>query len=312
MNRRNFSGLISSSLFGLASLDVLKLNNINAKKYKISLAQWSLNGSIARGIISPLDFAKKAREFKIDAIEHVNTLYSVHSNYLSKNSMKNLSKDLNQRANDNGVKNLLIMISQEGELASNNKKSRARAIDKHKAWIDVANEIGCESVRVDLRGSNSFNQWKQNSIISLNSLCEYSPNLNITVENHGGFSSNGKYLADVMKSITLDNCGTLPDFGNFCINGSPNPENLEKNCSVWYDRYKGVNDLMPFAKALSAKSYDFLDNGDEKYIDYYKMMNIVNNHPYEGYIGIEYEGNRLSEDEGILATKKLLEKIINS
>lgn len=226
--------------------------------------------------------------------------------------MKNLSKDLNQRANDNGVKNLLIMISQEGELASNNKKSRARAIDKHKAWIDVANEIGCESVRVDLRGSNSFNQWKQNSIISLNSLCEYSPNLNITVENHGGFSSNGKYLADVMKSITLDNCGTLPDFGNFCINGSPNPENLEKNCSLWYDRYKGVNDLMPFAKALSAKSYDFLDNGDEKYIDYYKMMNIVNNHPYEGYIGIEYEGNRLSEDEGILATKKLLEKIINS
>jgi len=93
--------------------------------------------------------------------------------------MKNLSKDLNQRANDNGVKNLLIMISQEGELASNNKKSRARAIDKHKAWIDVANEIGCESVRVDLRGSNSFNQWKQNSIISLNSLCEYSPNLNM-------------------------------------------------------------------------------------------------------------------------------------
>ena len=226
--------------------------------------------------------------------------------------MKNLSKDLNQRANDNGVKNLLIMISQEGELASNNKKSRARAIDKHQAWIDVANEIGCASVRVDLRGSNSFNQWKHNSIISLNSLCEYSPKLNITVENHGGFSSNGKYLADVMKSITLDNCGTLPDFGNFCINGSPNPENLEKNCSLWYDRYKGVNDLMPFAKALSAKSYDFLDNGDEKYIDYYKMMNIVNNHPYEGYIGIEYEGNRLSEDEGILATKKLLEKIINS
>ena len=226
--------------------------------------------------------------------------------------MKNLSKDLNQRANDNGVKNLLIMISQEGELASNNKKSRARAIDKHKAWIDVANEIGCESVRVDLRGSNSFNQWKQNSIISLNSLCEYSPNLNITVENHGGFSSNGKYLADVMKSITLDNCGTLPDFGNFCINGSPNPENLEKNCSLWYDRYKGVNDLMPFAKALSAKSYDFLDNGDEKYIDYYKMMNIVNSHPYEGYIGIEYEGNRLCEDDGILATKKLLEKIIIS
>jgi sugar phosphate isomerase/epimerase len=225
--------------------------------------------------------------------------------------MKTLVKDLNKRANDNGVKNLLIMISQEGELASSRKNLRAMAIDKHKAWIDVANEIGCESVRVDLRGSNSFDKWKENSIMSLNTLCEYSPNLNITVENHGGFSSNGKYLADVMKSITQDNCGTLPDFGNFCINGSPNPANLNA-CKKWYDRYEGINDLMPFAKALSAKSYDFLDNGDERYIDYYKMMRIVNNHPYEGYIGIEYEGNRLSEDEGILATKKLLEKIINS
>ena len=311
MNRRNFSGLLSSSLFGLASLDVLNLNNINAKKYKISLAQWSINGSISKGDISPVDFAIKARELEIDAIEHVNTLYSVNSDYLSKNSMKTLVKDLNSRANDNGVKNLLIMISQEGELASGTQNSRTKAIDNHKAWIDVANEIGCESVRVDLRGGNSFDQWKENSILSFNTLCEYSPNLNITVENHGGFSSNGKYLADVMKSITKENCGTLPDFGNFCINGKPNPTGLEP-CFEWYDRYEGINDLMPFAKALSAKSYDFLDNGDEKYIDYYKMMKIVNNHPYEGYIGIEYEGNRLSEDEGIIATKKLLEKIINS
>ena len=275
------------------------------------MAQWSINGSISSGKISPVDFAIKARELEIDAIEHVNTLYSVNSDYLSKNSMKTLVKDLNYRANDNGVKNLLVMISQEGELASSRKNLRAIAIDKHKAWIDVANEIGCESVRVDLRGSNSFDKWKKNSIMSLNTLCEYSPNLNITVENHGGFSSNGKYLADVMKSITQDNCGTLPDFGNFCIKGSPNPTNLNI-CKKWYDRYEGINDLMPFAKALSAKSYDFLDNGDEKYIDYYKMMRIVNNHPYEGYIGIEYEGNRLSEDEGILATKKLLEKIIIS
>ena len=275
------------------------------------MAQWSINGSISSGKISPVDFAIKARELEIDAIEHVNTLYSVNSDYLSKNSMKTLVKDLNSRANDNGVKNLLIMISQEGELASSRKNLRAMAIDKHKAWIDVANEIGCESVRVDLRGSNSFDKWKKNSIMSLNTLCEYSPNLNITVENHGGFSSNGKYLADVMKSITQDNCGTLPDFGNFCIKGSPNPANLNI-CKKWYDRYEGINDLMPFAKALSAKSYDFLDNGDEKYIDYYKMMRIVNDHPYEGYIGIEYEGNRLSEDEGILATKKLLEKIINT
>ena len=219
--------------------------------------------------------------------------------------MKTLVKDLNSRANDNGVKNLLIMISQEGELASNNKKSRLKAIDNHKPWIDVANAIGCESVRVDLRGGNSFDQWKENSILSLNALCEYSPNLNITVENHGGFSSNGKYLADVMKSITKENCGTLPDFGNFCIKRVEG-DLYESDCVKEYDRYKGIKEMMPKAFAVSAKSNSFNNEGDEIYTDYLKMLKIVKESGYNGYIGVEYEGTGLSEIDGILATKNLL------
>ena len=311
MNRRNFSALLSSSLFGLSSLDSLKLNNINAKKYKISLAQWSLHKAITSGKTSPVGFAKKARDLGFDAIEYVSSLYTERSGYLKLNSMAKLTKELNSEADEYGIKNLLIMISGEGDLSSSNKKKNSHAVDNHKKWIDLANAIGCQSVRVDLNGEKNLNRWKNNSIKSLELLCGYSGNLNILVENHGGFSSNSEHLADVIRTVNLDNCGTLPDFGNFCINGSPNPANLNV-CKKWYDKYAGINDLMPFAKALSAKSYDFLDNGDEKYIDYYKMMRIVNNHPYEGYIGIEYEGNRLSEDEGILATKKLLEKIINS
>ena len=126
------------------------------------------------------------------------------------------------------------------------------------------------------------------------------------LENHGGLSSNGEWLSQVISDVENDFCGTLPDFGNFKIETNKNNE------EIIYDRYKGLKELIPFAKAVSAKSYDFDHNGNETTIDYYKMMRIVNNHPYEGYIGIEYEGNRLSEDEGILATKKLLEKIINS
>ena len=118
--------------------------------------------------------------------------------------------------------------------------------------------------------------------------------LNVIVENHGGLSSNGKWLRSVIQKVDLPNCGTLPDFGNFP------PET---------DRYEAVEMLMPYAKAVSAKSYDFNDTGDETQIDYYKMMKIVLDAGYHGYVGIEYEGNRLSENDGILATKRLLEKI---
>ena len=135
-------------------------------------------------------------------------------------------------------------------------------------------------------------------------MSNYDKNINIVVENHGGLSSNGKHLANVMSLVNLDNCGTLPDFGNFCIKGSP------KNCNEWYDKYLGVKELMPYAHAVSAKSYHFDENGDETSIDYIQMMDIVKKAGYKGYVGIEYEGNKLSEDEGIIATKKLLEKLI--
>ena len=289
MKRRDFSKLtIASALIGLTPLEILSAPTNKKNNLKISLAQWSLNKAIKSGKLSPLDFAKKARSFEIDAIEYVSGLYTNHTNALKKMSMQKLSKELLKRSDGYGIDNVLIMIDSQGSLASSNKNERLKAIDNHKKWIDFSYEIGCETMRVNLSGETKLDRWTENSIKSLTELSDYNKNINVVVENHGGLSSNGKYLSNVMSKVNIDNCGTLPDFGNFCIDGSP------RACNEWYDIYNGVEELMPYAHAVSAKSYDFDDSGNETKIDYSKMIDIVKKAGYKGYIGIEYEGSRMS------------------
>ena len=306
MKRRNFLSVtltagIASSV--LPSTNFVKFNSI--EYLKISLAQWSLNKSIKNGKLPILDFAKKARSFNIEGIEFVSGLYTRDTDILERMSMNSLAKELIKRSDDYGIDNVLFMIDNQGDLASSNKNERLQAIDNHKRWIDLSAEIGCKTMRVNLNGEKDLNKWTKNSVKSLTVLNKYNENINVVVENHGGLSSNGKYLSNVMSKVKLENCGTLPDFGNFCMNGSP-----WGNCTQMYDKYLGTEELMPYAHAVSAKSYDFDDEGNETSIDYERMMEIVKRSGYQGYVGIEYEGNRLAEDDGIIATKKLLEKFI--
>lgn len=306
MKRRNFLSVtltagIATSV--LPSTNFIKFNSI--QNLKISLAQWSLNKSIKTGKLPILDFAKKARSFGIEGIEFVSGLYTRDTDILQRMSMNSLAKELIKRSDDYGIDNVLFMIDNQGDLASSNKNERLQAIDNHKKWIDLSAEIGCKTMRVNLNGEKDLNKWTKNSVKSLTALNKYNENINVVVENHGGLSSSGKYLSNVMSKVKLENCGTLPDFGNFCMNGSP-----WGNCTQMYDRYLGTEELMPYAHAVSAKSYDFDDQGNETSIDYKRMMDIVKKSGYQGYVGIEYEGNRLGEDDGIIATKKLLQKFI--
>tara|TARA_X000000950_G_scaffold236988_1_gene288089 strand:- start:179 stop:1099 length:921 start_codon:yes stop_codon:yes gene_type:complete len=306
MKRRNFLSVtltagIATSV--LPSTNFIKFNSI--QNLKISLAQWSLNKSIKTGKLPILDFAKKARSFGIEGIEFVSGLYTRDTDILQRMSMNSLAKELIKRSDDYGIDNVLFMIDNQGDLASSKKNERLQAIDNHKKWIDLSAEIGCKTMRVNLNGEKDLNKWTKNSVKSLTALNKYNENINVVVENHGGLSSSGKYLSNVMSKVKLENCGTLPDFGNFCMNGSP-----WGNCTQMYDRYLGTEELMPYAHAVSAKSYDFDDEGNETSIDYKRMMDIVKKSGYQGYVGIEYEGNRLGEDDGIIATKKLLQKFI--
>ena len=303
MKRRDFNHTVALGTLGLA------FSKPQIARKKISLAQWSLHRAIKiNQTLSPFDFSLKAREMGFDAVEYVSSLYWKE---LKTKPIKKVTKTLLNNSKDHGIKNLLIMIDGEGDLASNSKNKRQKSIDNHKKWIEMAYDLGCHSIRVNLNGEKIKNKWIENSSESLTQLCLISrkDKINIIVENHGGLSSNASFLANVMKNVNLDNCGTLPDFGNFCIE-KIDPENYFSQCINEYDKYQGMAELMPYAKAVSAKSYDFDSNGEESTIDFKKILDITKEFNYDGYYGIEYEGLNLGENKGIIKTKKLLERYL--
>ena len=308
MKRRKFNKIVSSLSSGIILSNGYSCSNLNkVDKYGISLAQWSLHKMIKIDkTLNPIDFAQKSKELGFDAIEYVSTLYRP---ILEKMSIKEMTKKLINKSKEHDVKNLLIMVDDEGNLSSSNLSEIKEAIDKHKRWIEMASKLECHSVRVNLEGEDQLDKWKDNSIKGLSLLSEFASNynVNIIVENHGGNSSIGKELAELIKNVNLDNCGTLPDFGNFCIKRK-NGSLYDGPCDIEYDKYEGMRNLMPYAKAVSAKSYDFDPFGNETTIDFKKMMDIVDEFNYNGYLGIEYEGNNHSESDGIELTKKLIQK----
>ena len=306
LSRRHFlvasAGLIGSASLGIATLDAVAAP---AFDFEISLAQWSLHKALFAGEIKALDFPVVARKtYDIGAVEYVNQFF------MDKAKDQTFLRQLKQRAEDNGVVNSLIMIDGEPEMASADKQIRAAAIEGHKKWIEAARYLDCTAIRINLHGEGTEAEWKKHSTETLRALCELSDdfNINILVENHGGFSSDAKLLTDVMRAVDHSRCGTMPDFGNFCVRRRDG-DMWESPCVEQYDIYKGVAELMPYAGAVSAKSFDFDEQGNESSIDFRAMLKLVKAANYQGYVGIEYEGNKLSEEAGIRATKKLLDTI---
>jgi L-ribulose-5-phosphate 3-epimerase len=267
--------------------------------FKISLAEWSLHNALQKKEISNLDFPVIAREkYGIDGVEFVNQFFKgkAHdSTYL---------KELKKRATDNGVTCVLIMIDGEGDLSSADKSERTKAVENHKAWVDAAEELGCHSIRINT-GSNYSPTNLETISDGCSKLAEYgtSKKINIIVENHGGPSSDPDSLIAVMKKVNSPRFGTLPDFGNF-------PKDKQGRYTI--DVYDAIARMMPYAKGVSAKSYDFSSDGTESHLDFARILKIVTDSGYHGYIGVEYEGSKLSEPDGIVATKKLLEKLRGS
>lgn len=271
--------------------------SLNNPLFEISLAEWSLHRALRGGKLDNLDFAKVTKEeFGINAVEYVNQFFK------DKARDKKYLAEMNKRAADVGVKNLLIMIDGEGALGDPDPKKRTQAIKNHHQWVEAAKTLGCHSIRVNARSNGSYKEQQKLAADGLRRLTNFAAKygINVLVENHGGLSSNGAWLAGVMKMVNLPGCGTLPDFGNFV---------LDRKTGEEYDRYKGVKELMPYAKAVSAKTHEFDKDGNEIKTDYVKMMKIVLDAGYHGYVGIEYEGSKLDEYAGIKASKKLLLKV---
>lgn len=293
-DRRSFLKHLGVGALGLSVLPSMAAPAFFAPRKKlffdISLAQWSLHKTLFGGKLDNLDFPEvAAKTFGIHAVEYVNQFF--------KDKAKDTAylRDLLQRADDNGVKNVLIMIDGEGALGSTDEKERTKAVTNHYKWVEAAKFLGCHAIRVNAAGKGTPDEIKVAAMDGLGRLSEFAAqhDINVIVENHGGPSSHGDWLSAVLRGVGKDNCGSLPDFGNF----------------YEYDRYQGVTELMPFAKGVSAKANVFNEKGDEANIDYRRMLRIVKDAGYRGYIGIEYEGDKLSEEEGIKATKRLLERV---
>ncbi len=268
----------------------------DAALFDISLAQWSLHRMLRKGDLTNLDFPSFTKKtFSIHAVEYVNQFFK------DKAKDQSYLKELNDRCESEGVKSLLIMVDGEGGLGTQDEQERKKTVENHYKWVEAAQFLGCHSIRVNAYGEGSAEAVAGAAASSLSELSVFAKNydINVIVENHGGYSSNGQWLTDVITEVNLPNCGTLPDFGNFTIDREEN---------IQYDRYKGVKELMPYAKAVSAKCYDFDAEGNETDIDFLRMMTIVKEAGYTGYVGIEYEGDQLPEVEGIKTAKALLEK----
>jgi len=300
LNRRNFikrSAAITSGL-ALSGFGSTLLSGSDNLPFKISLAEWSLHRALHSKKIDHLDFISLTKtEFGLDAVEYVNSFFfdkAQDQKYL--NEMKN-------RADDHDVKSLLIMCDNEGNLGDPDENKRNQAVENHYKWAEAAKFLGCHSIRVNARSEGSWDDQIELAADGLRRLNEFgdSIGINTIVENHGGLSSNGKWLSAVMERVDHSRVGTLPDFGNFRIQSDE-----------WYDRYQGMKELMPYAKAVSAKSHEFDKKGNETGSDFYRIMNIVLDAGYKGYVGIEYEGNVHTEMEGIRLTNDLLKKIRDS
>jgi L-ribulose-5-phosphate 3-epimerase len=292
--RRNFLKGAGAGLIGLAACRPPLLQLAETRPaFGISLAQWSLHKELFAGKLNHLDFAATAREFDLDAIEYVSVFFK------DKVSDPRYLAELKTRAAGEGVKSLLIMCDGYGLLGDPKEKARQKSVENHFPLLEAAEFLGCHSIRVNAGSRGSYAEQQKLAADGLTKLSEAGEKfgLNVIVENHGGLSSNGAWLAGVMKMVGKENCGTLPDFGNFRIKGNE-----------WYDRYQGMTELMPYAKAVSAKSHDFDEQGNETKTDYFRMMDIVLAAGYSGHVGIEYEGNVHSEREGIRLTKELLQR----
>lgn len=303
LDRRSFlrSAAATGAAIGLASSTspILRAAETEAKKplFRISLAEWSFHNALFANQMDNLDFPLIAkRDYGIEGVEYVNVFFKDKARdnaYLT---------DLKKRCDDNGVTSVLIMCDAEGDLGDPDDAGRTQAVENHYKWVDAAKFLGCHSIRVNARSDAKLSAEEQMKLAAdgLRRLCEFAAgqDINVIVENHGGLSSNGQWLVGVMKKVDLPNCGTLPDFGNFRIDDNQ-----------VYDRYKGVEELMPYAKGVSAKSHVFDADGNEAEIDYLKMLKIVTDAGYHNWVGIEWEGSTPSEPEGVRLTKALLEKV---
>jgi L-ribulose-5-phosphate 3-epimerase len=308
LSRRDFlkTSVGASAALGAASMGLAPTASraAQAPLYKISLAEWSINQSLRNGKMQHLDFAKIAKSCGIDAIEYVNQFFPTYRQKQVRDEPH--LKELNQRAKDEGVTQVLIMCDGEGDLGNPDTAARQTAVENHYRWIEAVKILGGHSIRVNAGSKGTPEEQSKLVADGMHKLCEYGDKygINVIIENHGGLSSNAKWLMATLKLADHPRAGTLPDFGNFSLGGGGRNGGPRES----YDSYVGVTEMMPLAKGVSVKPRVWDFQGNQSDIDLPRMMKIVVDAGYRGYCGIEY-GPAGRELEGIIDLRKQLETV---
>jgi len=306
-NRRTFikKTTLAATAFALPSLYACGAKSENTMP-NISLAQWSLNRAFFGKTLAPVNFASIAKnDFDISGIEYVNQFYS------DKATNEKFWAEMAIRASDVGVQSLIMMVDEEEKLGDLDDAKRKKAVEDHYKWVNAAKILGCHSVRVNAFGEGSLEELKTTLTDGLGRLTEYAAkeNIHVILENHGLHTSNAAYMVDIIENVDNPFLGTLPDFGNWCTSAEWGGTKESQNCQESYDPALGLSEFLPFAKGVSAKSYEFDSNGNDTVIEYPKLLGIVKKSDFDGHIGIEFEGEGMSEPQGIKATKALIESV---
>jgi sugar phosphate isomerase/epimerase len=286
--------------------------------FQLAVSQFSFASQFWTQQLKPLDFPAKSKELGITGLDYCSMFFA------DKAKDQQFLAQLKQRSADAGCYNLRIMVDGEGVLGDLNAATRTKAIENHYKWIDAAATLGCPMIRVNVEGEGKPEDVATAAVDSLGRLIDYGrkQNIDVIVENHVGISCNAAWLAGVMKQLNSPHCGTLADFGNFCINRTK-PETMDiagymkTKCLEEYDRYKGITELMPFAKGVHAKTHLFNADGTDQETDFNRMFKIIKDSGFKGWVSIEYEGGLLKmytkdskyldDYAGTTATKNLIE-----
>lgn len=292
LNRRESIKHLVWGAFALAMPQLLKAKgSLKRNGLKLAVQQYSFNRQLRDGSLDIFNYPKTVVDGTgIKALEYFN------GHFMDKAGDRKFFKELRKRCDDLGATNTMMLCKSTFALDSSKAKTRSKSVDEFKPWLEGVKTLGGTTIRVDCKSTGDYEEQKKHAADGLNTLCNVAAkmSLDIVVENHGGYSSNGKWLAELMALVNRSNCGSLPDFQNF------------KD----YDAYQGVKDLMPSAKIVCAKSKEFDAKGNEVNVDYYRLMKIVMDSGFKGYVGIEFEGHGIDPVKGILATKTLIERAV--
>lgn len=258
--------------------------------FAVSLSQRSLRGEFAASRLDPLDFPKVARSLGIAAVEYEGQFYR------KKVANRKYLAELSRRAAGEGVTSVLLLVDEDGALGSREEKARRRVVDRHEKWLEAAALLGCKAVRVVARTEGTEDDAVAWLSDGLRRLCVLAQPLGIDVlvENQDGFSANGSWLVELLNAVSHPRCGSRASFGSATLGN---------------ERLRQLRELMPSARSVCAKSYDFDDRGEELSINYAQMLKIVMDAGYRGHVAIEYEGTRLSEQAGLARAKQLLGRV---